>query len=113
MGQPVYVNKQVRNDLLWFVDMVERLEGVRILSTEVWTAFDADLEIFGDACKIGLAFWAPKLRAAYIGDPIITPDEPFNIFITRQSPSSLPCNGHHRSLLCLSDLRSIPIRQIP
>jgi hypothetical protein len=41
---------------------------------------DANLEIFGNACKIGLAFWAPKLKAAYIGDPIIFPDEPFNIF---------------------------------
>ena len=60
MNAPVYLNKQVTSDLLWFVDQVERLDGVRMFDAEEWSAGKADFEVWGDASAIGLAFWSPK-----------------------------------------------------
>ena len=81
MSQSVYINKLVKNDLLWFADSAEHMNGVWVFEAESWSANDADLQIWGDACKIGLAFWVPSLKAAFIGDPIINGDTPFNIFL--------------------------------
>ncbi|KAF8335918.1 uncharacterized protein EI90DRAFT_2834970, partial [Cantharellus anzutake] len=36
MSALIYINKLARNDLLWFADQVESLEGVRMLDTEEW-----------------------------------------------------------------------------
>ena len=58
-------------DLLWFADQVEVLEGVRVLEVEVWNACDADLQIWGDTSALGLAFWSPLHSAGYIADPIV------------------------------------------
>ena len=80
MSQSIYINKQVRNDLLGFADSAEQMEGIRILVEETWGADEADIQIWGDACKIGLAFWAPSLKVAFIGDLVIKKDIPFNFF---------------------------------
>ena len=80
MSQSIYINKQVQNDLLWFVDSAEHVEGIWILVKETWGADEADIQIWGDACKISLAFWAPSLKVAFIGNLVIKKDVPFNIF---------------------------------
>ena len=43
MNQSIYINKQVRNDLLWFADSVEHLDGVQVLEAEHWSVEEADL----------------------------------------------------------------------
>src|SRR5260370_25540798 len=54
--------------------------SIQILVEEMWGADEADIQIWGDACKIGLTFWAPSLKVAFIGDSVIEKDIPFNIF---------------------------------
>src|SRR5260370_11786787 len=56
------------------------MKGIWILVEEMWGADEADIQIWGDASKIGLAFWAPSLKVAFIGDTVIKKDVPFNIF---------------------------------
>ena len=80
MNAPLYFNKRTSSDLLWFADQVEKLEGVRFLETEEWFACDADLEIWGDASAVGLAFWAPSLNISHIADPVVDSERNFNIF---------------------------------
>ena len=80
MNAPVYLNKQVSSDLLWFADQVETLDGVRMFDVEEWSAHEADFEIWGDASASGLAFWSPKHQVAHIADPIVNTEGQFNIF---------------------------------
>src|SRR5260370_2286880 len=94
MGAPIFLNKQITNDLLWFADQVECLEGVRMLEAETWDAHDANLQILGDASALGLAFWSPSHLAGYIADPIVDVEQNFNIFTMKLLPF----------LLCLSGL---------
>ena len=60
LNQGIYVNKRVREDLLWFAHSVNRLDGVRLFEAEEWSAHEADIEVWSDASKDGLGFWAPK-----------------------------------------------------
>ena len=52
-------------------DQVEHLDGVHMFNSEIWDAPEADLQIWGDASAIGLAFWSPSHNVAFIADPII------------------------------------------
>src|SRR5258708_7939163 len=81
LNQGVYVNKVVREDLLWFADSLIHLDGVRLFEAEEWLSEEADLEIWSDASKDGLGFWAPKYSSAFFGDPVIHDGLPFNIFL--------------------------------
>src|SRR6266478_2651557 len=36
LGAPIFLNKQTTQDLLWFADQAELLEGVRVLDVETW-----------------------------------------------------------------------------
>src|SRR5260370_37180452 len=47
LGAPIFLNKWTIEDLLWFADQVELLEGIQTLEVETWDAHDADLEIWG------------------------------------------------------------------
>src|SRR5258708_14098899 len=80
MNAPVYLNKQVSSDLLWFADQVETLDGVRMFDVEEWSAQEGDFKIWGDASASGLAFWSPKHQVAHIADPIVNTEGQFNIF---------------------------------
>src|SRR5260370_14949316 len=80
MNAPLYFNKRMTLDLLWFVDQVEKLEGMCFLESEEWDSNEADLEIWGDASMTGLAFWAPALSISYIADPVVNGEWHFNIF---------------------------------
>src|SRR5260370_6255340 len=54
--------------------------GLWILVEETWDADEADIQIWGDASKSSLAFWATSLKVAFIGDTVIKKVVPFNIF---------------------------------
>ncbi len=60
LSQGVYINKQVHDDLLWFMQSVDHLDGVQLFEAEEWAADDADLQIWSDASKDSLGFWAPS-----------------------------------------------------
>ncbi len=81
LSQGVYINKRVRDDLLWFADSVDRLEGVRLFEAEEWSADAAELEIWSDASRDGLGFWVPKFSSGFIGDVVLGNDSTFNIFL--------------------------------
>ena len=80
MSAPIFLNKRTSNDLLWFADQVKYLEGVRVIYAEVWDVFDANLQIWGDASALGLAFWSPTHMVGYVADPILNTECNFNIF---------------------------------
>src|SRR6266436_1835335 len=81
LNHGVYVNKAVREDLLWFADLLIHLDGVQLFKAEEWLSEEADLEIWSDASKDGLGFWAPKYSSAFFSDPVIHDGLPFNIFL--------------------------------
>jgi hypothetical protein len=80
MNALIYVNKQTRNDLLWFAEQVESLEGIWVLNTEEWGANEVDFQIWGDASPVGLAFFSPTHKMAYVADPVVDQERTFNIF---------------------------------
>ncbi len=81
LSQGVYLSKWVCEDLLWFAHSVNHLDGVRLFKAEEWSADEADLEIWSDASKDGLSFWAPKHLGAFFSDPILHDHLSFNIFL--------------------------------
>src|SRR5258708_17160871 len=80
LNAPIFLNKRTTEDLLWFADQVERLDGVQMFNNEVWDAPEADLQIWGDVSAISLAFWSPLHNVAYVADPIVDAECHFNIF---------------------------------
>src|SRR6266436_6442289 len=71
LNAPIFLNKRTTEDLLWFADQVEQLDGVHMFNSEVWDAPEADLQIWGDASVVGLTFWVPLHNVAFIADPIV------------------------------------------
>src|SRR5258708_16993991 len=51
-----------------------------MFNSEIWDGSEADLQIWGDASAIGLAFWSPSHNVAYIADPIVDAERHFNVF---------------------------------
>ena len=51
-----------------------------MFNNEIWDMPKADLQIWGDASAIGLAFWSPSHNVAYITDPIVDAERHFNVF---------------------------------
>ena len=58
-----------------------RLDGVCLFNAKDWDAAEADVQIWCDASKDRLAFWAPDTSSAFIRDPILDDDVSFNIFL--------------------------------
>ena len=81
LSQAVYINKDVQNNLLWFTDTAVRLDGICLFDAKDWDAAEANVEIWCNASKDGLAFWAPQSSSAFIGNPILDNDVSFNIFL--------------------------------
>ena len=81
LSQAVYINKDMQNDLLWFAESVLKLDGIRFFDAEEWDAVEADVQIWCDASKDGLAFWIPHISCGFVGNPIIENDHSFNILL--------------------------------
>src|SRR5260221_3645710 len=80
LSRGVYLNKSVHEDLLWFAHSLKHLDGVWLFEAEEWSANEADLEVWSDASKDGLGFWAPKNLSMFFGDPVLHDELSFNIF---------------------------------
>ncbi len=80
LNAPIFLNKHTTEDLLWFADQVECLDGVWMFNSEIWDTLEADLQIWGDTSAIGLAFWSPSHNVAYIANPIVDVEHHFNVF---------------------------------
>lgn len=63
--QPIWVNMQLRRELVWFADRVDASTGVHLLSSLEWGPDDADRTLFTDACPSGMAFWCPALNVGF------------------------------------------------
>ncbi len=81
LSQGVYLNKHVHEDLLWFADSVNHLDGIHLFGAEEWSTSDANLEVWSDASKDRLGFWAPKHLCVFFGDPVLPDNLSFNIFL--------------------------------
>ena len=81
LSQGVYVNKCVCEDLLWFAHSVGHLDGIQLFEAKEWSADEANLEIWSDASKDRLGFWAPKHSCTFFGDPVLHDHTSFNIFL--------------------------------
>ncbi len=81
LNQGIYVNKHICEDLLWFAHSVNHLDGVHLFKAEEWSAHEADIEVWSDASKDGLGFWAPKRSCVFFSDPVLAVDLSFNIFL--------------------------------
>ena len=100
------MNNAVHEDLLWFTHSLACLDGVQLFEAEEWSAGEADLEVWSNASKDGLGFWAPKYSAAFFSDPIIYDGSPFNIFLNEATAilatihwlSSLHSPLHHLAI---------------
>src|SRR5258708_4506762 len=105
LSQGVYVNKHACEDLLWFAHSVGHLDGIRLFEAEEWSADEANLEIWSDASKDGLGFWAPKHSCAFFGDPVLHDHTSFNIFLNEAIAILVAihwASSLHPSLGCLA-----------
>jgi hypothetical protein len=74
----VWVNNAMRHELLWFVQHVENMTGIYMMSSIGWGLDVADIQLFTDACPSGLGFWLPSLSLGFQW-PIHT-GNPYGIF---------------------------------
>jgi hypothetical protein len=64
----VYVNKRMREDLMWLINHLRSASGVRVYKSLFWDVTLSDLEIYCDASQDGLAFYIPSIRTAFRSD---------------------------------------------
>ena len=81
LNQGIYVNKHICEDLLWFTHSVNHLDGVHLFKAEEWSAHEADIEVWSDASKDRLGFWALKQSCTFFSDPVLAVNLSFNIFL--------------------------------
>ncbi|THU76079.1 hypothetical protein K435DRAFT_879754 [Dendrothele bispora CBS 962.96] len=104
----IYVNKAVRNELVWFADHVETLSGVLFFASIDWNPFcEADIVIFCDACLEGMGFWVPSNNTGFMA--VTDPSSPMaGVFsiekLLRCSPLS---NGLRKLFLHWTGLQKI------
>ncbi|KIK66432.1 hypothetical protein GYMLUDRAFT_1026023 [Collybiopsis luxurians FD-317 M1] len=71
----IFMNKDVKQDLLWFTDHIEKSSGMFFFVNIDWNPFlEADMTIYGDACLKGTGFWVPSLKLGFSGQT--NPDSP-------------------------------------
>lgn len=80
---PIYRNKDVTRDLLWFADRMEALDGVRFMESTDWPESDADIHVWCDASGVGLGFWSPAHLLGFMSplnhdDPMTSSDIFYN-----------------------------------
>src|SRR6266567_6442325 len=63
--QNIWVNNAVWNDLQWAANHVENSTGVHLLKSRCWSAEDADVTIYCDACMDRMGYWFPDHKVSY------------------------------------------------
>ncbi|KAJ3792002.1 hypothetical protein GGU11DRAFT_694031, partial [Lentinula aff. detonsa] len=67
----IFINKAVKEDLLWFAGLAEKSSGVFVFANIDWNPLvEADCVIYGDACLDGMGFWVPSSLTAFAGPTI-------------------------------------------
>ena len=61
----IWVNNSIRDDFSWAIKTLESCSGVHLLKSVYWSADEATLTVFCDACPEGMGFWYPELRAGF------------------------------------------------
>jgi hypothetical protein len=61
---PIFVNKAVVQDLMWFHAHVEKALGIHLLKSLEWDPIDADCVLYCDALLTGMGFYDDK---TYVG----------------------------------------------
>jgi hypothetical protein len=65
---PIRVNNAMRRELLWFIDHVNRSNGIHILKSVEWSPYDrmaTTLIGYSDASGIGMGVWFPGEHAGF------------------------------------------------
>jgi len=57
--QLIWVSVSLCRELTWFANRMEQSDGVHIMASREWGKNDADINLFCDACPIGMGFWFP------------------------------------------------------
>jgi len=83
---PIFINRQVTTDLLWFADSLGSWDGIHMLSARAWDSSHADFIIYCDAALTGgLAFWSPHHWRAFVADKPEAASGAEHIFLVRSS----------------------------
>src|ERR1700677_1918245 len=61
----IWISMTLCQELVWLADYMKNAPGVQILMSVAWTAEEADIVIFADACPKGMGFWIPSLKLGY------------------------------------------------
>ncbi|KIY49597.1 hypothetical protein FISHEDRAFT_72909 [Fistulina hepatica ATCC 64428] len=61
----IWVSVRLCRELLWIAEHLVSSHGVRMLKSRTWTASQADLVIYTDVSKEGLAYYIPSLDIAF------------------------------------------------
>jgi hypothetical protein len=70
--KPIWVNATMVRELHWLADHVDRSNGIHILESTEWSADDASLTVYMDACLTGLGFWIPKDNTGFTSPVLST-----------------------------------------
>jgi hypothetical protein len=70
--KPIWVNATMVRELHWLADHVDCSDGVHILESTEWSADDASLTVYTDACLTGLGFWIPKDNTGFTSPVLST-----------------------------------------
>lgn len=62
---PVPISTEVKADLLWFADALDKWHRRLLLKSRLWSTFEANLIFFADACTTGLGVWFPMTKVGY------------------------------------------------
>ena len=66
----IYLNQRVIHDLNWLADRLLDTAGIYLLRTLSWSANQADLVLYADACPSGLGFWCVNTNQGFIADAL-------------------------------------------
>ncbi|RDB15381.1 hypothetical protein Hypma_004640 [Hypsizygus marmoreus] len=61
----LYVNKAIRNDLLWATDHLSNATGTHVLRSTYWSPDLADVTIYCDACLDSMGFYYPEHQLGF------------------------------------------------
>ncbi|TFY81466.1 hypothetical protein EWM64_g2543 [Hericium alpestre] len=107
---PIYLNKTVTRDFLWFADAFQSFNGIHFITSHVWDSSQADLVIYCDASLTGgLAFWSPSHNRGFVSERPPSPSDADTIFwyeaLTVVSALEWVCSLQHkpRCLAIFSD----------
>jgi hypothetical protein len=63
--QMIWISVALVHKLTWLANRMELARGLHILRSTEWTAADADIVIYANACLTGMGFWIPALMLGF------------------------------------------------